>query len=527
MRILHNAKIRTLNADQPVVAALAVENGRILAAGSNEEILSLGNRSTIIDDLHGQTVWPGLTDAHLHLDYYAFGLSRVDCETATREECLLRVAERARTTPAGEWIVGHGFDQNQWAGGYGTAAELDAVTGDHPAYLTAKSLHAAWANSAALRLAGIDGQSTPYPEDGLIQRDENGRPTGILLEDAANLVERLLPTPTDAEAAATIERAQEHLWSMGLTGAHDYDRRRCFQALQLLDAEGRLRLRVVKGIPVEALSEAVTLGLRSGFGSDFLRIGSVKMFSDGALGPQTAAMLQPYEGSSNSGLLLFDGEHVFETGQQAAKSGLSLAIHTIGDRANHEMLKGFALLRAYEAQNHLPRLRHRIEHVQVLHPDDLHRLADLDLIASMQPIHATSDMDTADRYWGSRARLAYAFRSLLDAGTRLAFGSDAPVESPNPFLGLHAAVNRTRPSGYPGPQGWYPEQRIQLAEALAGYTTGPAYAAGLERRLGQLAPGFYADLIVLREDPFELPLQELHSLQPAATMVAGEWVWRH
>jgi predicted amidohydrolase YtcJ len=297
--------------------------------------------------------------------------------------------------------------------------------------------------------------------------------------------------------------------------------------LQLLEAQDHLRLRVVKGIPYEALDAAVALGLHSGFGSDFLRIGSVKMFSDGALGPQTAAMLLPYENSDNSGMLLFDGEHVFETGQQAARSGLSLAIHTIGDRANHEMLEGFALLRAYEANNHLPHLRHRIEHVQVLHPGDVGKLAALDIIASMQPIHTISDMDTADRYWGNRSRYAYAFRSLLDAGTRLAFGSDAPVESPNPFLGLHAAVNRTRPSGYPGPQGWYPEQRIRLEEALAGYTTGPAFAASLEYRLGQLETGFFADLIVLPEDPFQMQPELLHTLQPNATMIAGEWVWRH
>lgn len=526
MRILYNARIRTLNPRQPFAAAIAVENGRILAVGGNEDVLALGNRAAVTEDLHGQTVWPGLTDAHQHLEQYAFSLALVACETPTREECLRRVAERARTTRAGEWILGHGFDQNQWQGGYGTAAALDSVSDGHPAYLTAKSLHASWANSSALKLAGID-RNTPDPAGGIIQRDANGEPTGILLENAVALVERILPTPGEDDAIAAIDRAQKQLWSLGLTGVHDFDRRLGFMALQTLERDDRLRLRVLKGLPLEQLPEAIALGLRGGFGGDFLRIGPVKMFADGALGPQTAAMFQSYENDDGTGVLLLESGQVLETGRLAAQCGVSLAIHAIGDRANHEMLAGYALLRSYEEQNHLPHLRHRIEHVQLLHPDDLRRLADLNVIASMQPIHILSDMDTADRCWGERSRLAYAFRSLLDAGVNLAFGSDAPVESPNPFLGLHAAVNRTRPSGYPGPSGWYPEQRLQFEDALAAYTTGPAFAAGLERRLGQLAPGFFADLIVLTEDPFEIHPEHLHRLQPAATMVAGEWVWRH
>lgn len=526
MLILHNGRIRTQNPTQPFVTALAIENGRILAAGSDMDVLALASRDTAKEDLHGVTLWPGLTDAHLHLEHYAFSLDRVDCEVATREECLLRVTERARRAAAQEWILGYGFDQNRWSGGYGTAADLDSASGGRPVYITAKSLHAGWASLAALRMAGIN-RDTPDPEGGKILRDARGEPTGILLENAVALVESILPVLDERATADVIGRAQARLWSMGITGVHDYDRRRCFQALQILDQEDRLRLRVVKGIPVDQLDEAVALGLRSGFGGEFLRIGSVKMFADGALGPQTAAMLQPYENSSDSGVLLLDGEHIFETGQKAAGSGLSLAVHAIGDRANHEMLAGYAMLRAFEAQNRLPHLRHRIEHVQLLHPDDLRRLSELDIIASVQPIHAISDIDIANRHWSDRSQYAYAFRALLEAGTKLAFGSDAPVESPNPFIGLHAAVNRTRPNGYPQPQGWYPEQRISLDQALAGYTTGPAFAAGLENRLGQLRPGYYADLIVLPVDPFDVPPETLHSLQPGAAMVAGEWVWRH
>ncbi|NMB89188.1 MAG: amidohydrolase family protein, partial [Chloroflexi bacterium] len=318
-----------------------------------------------------------------------------------------------------------------------------------------------------------------------------------------------------------------HLWSLGLTGVHDYDSRRCFVALQMLHQAGELRLRVVKGIPLGDLPHAVAVGLRSGFGDDFLRIGAVKLFSDGALGPHSAAMLQPYENEvDNLGMLFLDSAQILAHGQQAVHNGFNLAIHAIGDRANREVLHAYARLRDYERLHGLPALRHRIEHVQVLAPEDLPLLARYGIVASVQPIHATSDMYAADQFWGTRARYAYAYRQLSQLGTVMAFGSDAPVESPNPFWGIHAVVNRRRQNGEPGPQGWYGEQRLSLEQALAGYTLGPAYAAGQERRFGRLAPGYAADLIVLNTDPFTLPPEALFQLHVDATMIAGEWVWQ-
>jgi predicted amidohydrolase YtcJ len=237
----------------------------------------------------------------------------------------------------------------------------------------------------------------------------------------------------------------------GLTG-HDFDRQPCFSALQPAGS-GRLGLRVVKSIPVEALPQAVELGLRSRFGNDLLRIGPVKIFADGALGPRTAAMLQPYEEEpENRGILFVDGEELYETGRLAVQNGLTLAVHAIGDRANHEVLNAFDQLRSFEQRQRLQsgQLRHRIEHVQIIHPDDIPRLAQLEVIASMQPIHATSDYPAANRYWGARSEQAYAWRTLLEQGTRLAFGSDAPVDSPNPFWGLHAALTRRRKDASPG-----------------------------------------------------------------------------
>lgn len=524
MRILYNARIQTNNPAVPSATAAAIERDRFVALGSDDEILaSFGSFSQKMD-MQGKTVWPGLTDGHIHLEHYAVSLAMIDCETDTRAECLRRVSERTVVTAPKAWIRGHGWNQNTWQEGFGSATDLDAVTGDHPAYLTAKSLHAGWANSAALRLAGISAAS-PDPQDGKIVRDASGTPTGILLESAMSLVQNVIPPLSVNDVARLLLTAQQNLWKLGITGVHDYDQARCFAALQKLDLAGDLRLRVVKSIPLDLLDEAVALGLRSGFGSDFLRIGSVKLFSDGALGPHTAAMLQPYEDDSqNTGLLFLDGEQIYEAGQKAVQGGISMAIHAIGDRANHEVLKAYTQLRFFEKEHSLAPGRHRIEHVQILHPEDYSRLAGLDVIASVQPIHAISDMYIADRYWGKRAEGAYAYHTLIENGTRMVFGSDAPVESPNPFWGIHAAMTRRRIDGTPGEDGWYPDQRMSLEAALQGYTFGPAYAAGLENHLGQISPGFFADLIILPESPAKIPPKELYRLSPSAVMVGGEWV---
>ena len=405
-------------------------------------------------------------------------------------------------------------------------SELDAVTPQNPVYLSAKSLHVAWVNSAALNLAGISA-STPDPVNGRIQRDPRGHPTGILFEEALKLVELAIPEITPEKLAKNLQKIIPGLWSMGLTGVHDFDKGTCLRALQSLKANGGLHLRVVKSIPLKMLPQAVEIGLQSGFGDEFLRIGPVKLFADGALGPHTGAMFEPYvDEPQNRGILILDHEKILEYGRQAADGGLNLAVHAIGDLAVHEVLEGFARLRDYESGRGLPALRHRMEHVQTIRPEDARRLAGLGIIASMQPSHATSDMLMADRLLGERVAFSYAWRTLMESGVQLAFGSDAPVESPNPFHGLHAAVTRRRADGSPGLNGWVPEQRLTFKSALAGFTTGPAYAAGMEDRLGRLSPRFLADLIVVETDPFKCDPAELYAIQPVATMVAGDWVWQ-
>ncbi|MFZ6029192.1 MAG: amidohydrolase [Chloroflexota bacterium] len=522
MQILHNARIYTLDAQRPLAKALAVRDGRIVAVADElTPLLALDETAETIN-LDGRVLIPGLTDAHIHLEHYALALQKVDCETGSLAECLQRVAARARSTPAGEWILGHGWNQNAWEGRFPTCADLDQVAPDRPVYLTAKSLHAAWTNSAALERAGIRSDM-PDPPGGQIGRDVDGRPNGILFESAMQLVAEALPGPGVAKVAGAIEHALPSLWQLGITGVHDFDRSSCFAALQWLHAARRLKLRVVKSIPFEDLPHAAALGLRSGFGDDWLRLGTVKLFADGALGPRTAAVFQTYVGEPDQyGMLLLDAEEIIEHGRLAAENGFPLAIHAIGDRANHEALNALEQLKAC---TNASGLRHRIEHVQLLHPDDSTRLAALGVIASMQPIHATSDMEMADRYWGERAGLAYAWKTQCDAGTRLAFGSDAPVESPNPWWGLHAAVTRRRADGAPGPDGWRPEQRISPGDALAAFTSGAAYAAGVEDRLGKLATGYLADLLVLEIDPFTCHPDEIKDIRPRGTMIGGEWVW--
>lgn len=525
MILLHNAQILTLDPANPTASVLVLEGGRILAVGDDRLLGEYG--WSRCEDMGKGFILPGLTDAHLHLQEMALFASIIDCETDTKNECLSRVAERAKQTKPGEWILGHGWNQNDWGGDWPTAAELELAAPGRPVYLTAKSLHASWASLTAMRLAGID-PSTPEPLHGSIQHDPTGMPTGILLETAMKLVEKIIPEES-AEAIARMlkEKIIPALWRMGLTGVHDFDKRTCLQALQILDEREDLRLRVVKSIPLDLLSQAAALGLRSGFGSDNLRIGSVKLFADGALGPRTAAMFEAYiDDGENRGMLILDEDTLFEYGCLAAGNGLSLAVHAIGDRAVHEMLNGFERLRHYEHKKGLPALRHRIEHVQTIHPNDAGRLAELGVIASMQPGHAPSDMEMAERHLGNRSAYCYAWRTQLDHHAHLIFGSDAPVESPNPFLGIHAAVTRRRLDGAPGSDGWHPEQRLTLREALEGYTLGPAYAAGMESHLGRFKPGALADLIVLDVDPFSCSMDELVSIKPVATMVGGEWVWQ-
>jgi predicted amidohydrolase YtcJ len=390
--------------------------------------------------------------------------------------------------------------------------------------LSDKSLHTVWVNSLALKLAGVD-RNTPDPAGGIIQRTQSGEPSGILYEAAVSLVQAAIPQPGLPERLTFLRDAQQQLIAYGVTGVTDFDPFSSYESLAQLQKEGELKLRVSKGIPFEKLDWAIEHDIHSGDSEGRIRWGAVKLFADGALGPQTAAMLRPYEGSENNyGKLQLTADELFETGIKASRHGLSLAVHAIGDRATHEVLNGFGMLREYERRNHLPLLDHRIEHLQLLHRDNIKKAAELGITASMQPQHATSDMHMADRYWGERAAYGYLFKTLITSGARVLFGSDAPVEIPNPFWGIHAAVTRRRQDGSPTVEGWYPHERISLVEALAAYSSSAAELDHAPERSGKLVPGALADLLILPIDPSEIDPQGLFTIRPDRVMINGDWI---
>lgn len=527
-RILYNGNIITLDHALPRVSALAIIAGRIVAAGTDDEILALAGPDTKKDNLDGKTLIPGMTDAHIHWKATAGALREVDVfEVASKHIAVQRVADRAAITPAGEWIIGRGWSQDFWPdGAFPSAADLDGATTQHPVLLLAKSVHAAWLNSSALRRCGID-ENTPDPAGGQIGRDAQGKPNGLLFETAMHLAYAHLPQRTPSQLADDMLVAQELALASGLTGIHDFDNPDCLVSLQILRERGQLGLRVLKQINKDWLDHAIESGIRQGFGDDWIRFGGLKLFADGALGPRTASMIEPYDGEpENYGIIVTDKEEMMALASKASAAGLASAIHAIGDRAVHDVLDVFAALRQQEvAQGALPasRQRHRIEHVQIIHPEDAARLAQLGIIASMQPLHATSDYEAASAYWGDRSQWAYNIRLQLDQGAMVALGSDSPVEPFAPLRGIYAAVTRHRPDGSPGIDGWYPALRLTVDEALRGFTIGPAYAANMESRLGRLKVGFLADAVLLDRDPYQIAPEELLELRVVATMVDGTW----
>jgi predicted amidohydrolase YtcJ len=526
--LLTNGRMFTVDPAQPWATALLIEDDRIAAVGDDADFSDLRHSVTEWIDLGGRGVVPGLVDAHVHFQHYALSLQRVNLDAApTRAAAVAEVARFAASVSAGAgWVQGRGWSQDTWPDrAFPSAADLDAILPDRPVCLSHRSGHAAWINTVALQRAHISA-ATPDPPGGQIQRDAAGNPTGILFEDAIELVTSHIPRPSHDDTVTAMRQAQTMCWQAGLTGLHDFDGRACFLALQSLREAGELGLRVVKNIPVPRLAAALEVGLRSGFGDAWLRIGGVKIFADGALGSRTAAMIAPYEGEpDNRGIVVTDKEEMLEKALAASRGGLSVTVHAIGDRANHDVLDVYAEVRRDESGRNAAPLRHRIEHVQVLHPSDLHRLADLGVIASMQPIHATADIDMADRYWGDRARYSYAWRTMQDSGALVVFGSDAPVESIRPLEGIHAAVTRRRPDGYPGPEGWYPEERLTLAETIRAFTLAAAETSGQAAELGSLTPGKLADLTIFDRDLFSLPPDELLSASVEGTIVGG--AFRH
>lgn len=507
---------------RPVSAVLAV-NGRVLAVGDARELGRRAPTGTRVVDLEGAAVVPGLYDAHIHSASSARVRDAVDLRgTTDLADALQRIRHYAADHPGTGWLLGGGWDANVWTPPqtpHRTA--LDSACPDRPALLSSIDAHSAWANTAALQAAGIHGD-TPDPAGGVIVRDPDGLPTGILREHATGVVRRAIPAEEPQHRRSLLLRGQQHLLSLGLTSIYDIDGEDARADYLAIHRAGELLLRVTKAIPVEHLDAAIAEGRRTGDGDAWFSTGAVKVFGDGALGSRTCLMTRPFaDDPANSGVAVTSVEEMTAFATAATAAGIAVATHAIGDLANRRVIDVYEQLAARRPSS----LRMRIEHTQFLRPEDVARMGRLGIVASMQPTHCTTDRDLVDRVLDGHDLVAYGWRSLLGAGAPLAFGSDAPVEDPNPFPGLHAAITRTRVDGTPA-GGWQPQERLTPAQALAAHTVGSAYATGEEHRKGRLVPGLLADLVAVDTDPLGPEVDALPTARVLTTVIGGRVAWQ-
>ncbi|GAC1384764.1 MAG: amidohydrolase [Ktedonobacteraceae bacterium] len=544
-----NGNIYTMDAMQPRAQAIAIDSnsGRILAVGTNDEIRRTGGRRTELVDLRGQTVLPGFIDAHIHLLSAAYRAHYIDAISCTSEdEVATLVRERVLQTPKGRWILGGQWDKNRWPkANFPTKASLDAVAPDHPVALWSKDGHLLWVNSCALQRANITAE-TPELANGALLRDGTGEPIGILQEqEATNLVYSVIDESDPEMTRTLVQRILPKLQQSGITSIHDIEGIDALHLFQQLRNEGQLGVRVQMILPRQILPELSEIRASQNVGASLLRvkddstredanemlcIGGIKIFADGTLGSQTAAMLEGFEGNPNNlGILTLSEQEMNATVSQAAARGLSIAIHAIGDRAAHVALNAIEKTQQHLVNRggrslKLSRLRYRLEHVQLITPADLERMHRLGVVASVQPFHAVADRDIAERYWGKRHRHAYAYHTMQQMGIPLAFGSDAPVEIFEPLRILHAATMR-RDDATPHRSPWLPNQALSITEALGSYTMGAAYAGSEEHSKGSLTVGKLGDAVVLRENIFDVPQERMIENGVQATISGGKIVY--
>lgn len=530
--------IYTMDARQPRVEAVGVVDGRIAAVGNLAEVEAALPSGAPTVDLGSRMVLPGFTDSHIHYAYLARKWRAVDLDgCADLRDSLRRVREYVESLPAdgSAWIEGHGWVADGWDV-RPTAAALDEATGRRPAALTAKDGHALWVNSAALRAAGIT-RETVDPPGGVIERDPaTGEPTGVLYEAAMQLVLDVMPEMDEGALAAAMRAGLERLHAQGITAIHCPELAGDWRAYWRLRQHGQLTVRVTFLPRAEQLEHLLALGLESGFGDEWLRLGQLKIFADGTLGSRTAAMLAPYDGDpGNTGVIVCGGDELKQLARRAAAAGLAVAIHAIGDRGVREALDAIEHAEAGRPKSSR-RPSHRIEHAQLVHPADVERFGQLGVVASMQPAHGAVDRPNALKYWGERVAYASPYRSLADRGAVLSFGSDAPFgldlsdTSFSVLAGVYAALTRRWPAdGHTDPtppEDYAPDEVLRLDEALAAYTTGPAFVGGEDGWRGRITAGQCADMVVLEENLYDVTVSDIPHVPVALTIAGGRIVYR-
>ena len=525
--VVTNGRIYTADGVRPVVDAMAIRGGRVVFVGDRAGARALTGANTRTLDLQGRTVIPGMTDAHAHVTGLGQSLLNVDLVgTTSYEQVIAKVVERARTTPKGEWIIGRGWDQNDWGDTrWPTHEALSRAVPDHPVYLERVDGHAGLVNALALQKTGVT-KATANPSGGSIERDAQGNPAGVFVDNAQDLIGRAIPAQTRAQIKNAIKLAIAEMHRWGLTGVHDAGA--SAQVLELyeeLGREGALNIRMYAMISDDAptIEAWFKRGPQSGLHDGMLWVRSVKLYQDGALGSRGAALLEPYsDNATTSGLLVSAPAHITDVATRALRAGFQVNTHAIGDRGNRLVLDSYeAALKAVPTADH----RFRVEHAQILNYDDIPRFAQLGVIPSMQASHQTSDMYwAANRLGENRLRGAYAWRSLLESGVVIPNGSDFPVEYVDPLISFKSAVTRQDARGWPA-GGWYPEQRMTRDEGLKSMTLWPAYAGFQENELGSLAAGKRADFVVLDMDIMRAPDAVLQDARVVSTWVGGRAVY--
>jgi len=518
-----NARVWTGDARRPWADAVAVTGERITAVGSSAEVRKLARPTTRVIDAKGGMLVPGFIDAHVHFVEGGFGLTSVQLKDArTRDEFVRRIKAHAGALPAGAWMLEGNWDNQNWGGELPRKEWIDSVTPNTPVFIQRGDGHSHLANSAALRAAGITRDTRDVP-GGEIVRDERGEPTGVLRDNATSLVARVVPDPLDAQEDAALDAAMKYVAEQGVTSVHNMGTWRNLAIFDRAHRARRLRTRIYAAVPLSTWERLRDRVATSGRGDEWLRVGALKAFVDGSLGSHTAAMLEPFSDAPNDrGLFITPPDSLYAWAKGADAAGLHVLIHAIGDRAIRTLMD---IYERVQKENGPRDRRFRIEHAQHLAPPEIARFAPLGVIASMQPYHAIDDGRWADRYIGSeRAKGTYAFRSLLDAKARLAFGSDWFVAPPTPLEGIYAAVTR-RTLDDARPNGWVPEQKITVEEALRAYTTGSAYAEYMEAEKGMLARGLLADMVLIDRDLTRIAPETIRDARILLTMVGGRVVY--